>query len=290
MRSDHQLCSIQDMLNLPIGKLLTAHANLSGFQQAIVGTTVDIWVTSDSYNDLKRHTASLLEACDDIGMPVTKAAVSELADELSCAETNSEGNFGFRGDSCLRMKARLQSSMTCFGYESALKTALVLSPTFAKYYDPPSPLFGVEVHSQFPSAVYEIEEAAKCLAVGRSTAAVFHLMRVMEVGIRAVARCLGVPDPIKAVGKNWGMILKNVLAARTAKSSASPKEWLCPDDEAYFDAVYATLDAVRNAWRNTTMHVENKYTDEEAEHILIAVRSFMMKLAARMDEQGAPLA
>ncbi len=290
MRNDYQLLSIQDMLNLPIGKLLTAHANLSGFQQAIVGTNVDIWVTPDSYNDLKRHTASLLEACDGIGMTVTKAAVSELAAELSCAELNSEGNFGFRGDSCLRMRARLQSSMTCFEYESALKTALVLAPNLAKYYDPSPPLFSEEVHSQFPSAVYEIEEAAKCLAVGRSTAAVFHLMRVMEVGIRAVARCLSVPDPVKAVGKNWGMILKNILAARTAKSSATPKTWACLDDEAYFDAVYATLDAVRNAWRNTTMHVENKYTAEEAEHILVAVRSFMMRLATRMDEQGMPLA
>lgn len=290
MRINYQILSIQDMLNLPIGKLLTAHANLSGFHQAIDGTSEDIWVTPDSYSDLKRHTANLLEACESIGMPVTKGAASDFFDELNCAEQNDRGNFGFRGDSCLRMKSRLHSSMTCFGYEVALKTTLVLPPDMAKYYDPPSPLYGTEVHSEFPSAVYEIEEAAKCLAVGRSTAAVFHLMRVMEVGIHAVARCLSVPDPVKGSGKNWGVILKNIHAARTAKSSATPKNWGIPSDEAYFDAIHATLDAVRNAWRNTTMHVENKYTTEEAEHIFVTVRGFMMKLASRMDEQGLPLA
>jgi len=64
----YSVISLHDMLNLPIGKLLTAHANLSGFHQAIDGTSNDIWVTPDSYSDLKLHTANLLEACEDIGM------------------------------------------------------------------------------------------------------------------------------------------------------------------------------------------------------------------------------
>jgi hypothetical protein len=38
------------------------------------------------------------------------------------------------------------------------------------------------------------------------------------------------------------------------------------------------------------MHVENKYTDDEAEHIFTAVKGFMKKLAARCDENGMPLA
>lgn len=288
MLTPYQVLSIQDMLHLPIGKLLTAHANLSGFNQIIVGTSIDIWVTPDSYSDLKRHTASLLEACADIGMPITIAAVSEFSDELNRAEQN-EGYFGFRGDSYLRIKARIQASMTCFGYESAQKITLILPHDMAKYFDPTSPLFGSGVSSQFPSAAYEIEEAAKCLAVGRSTAAVFHLMRVMEVGIYAVARCLGIPDPVKGSDKNWGKILRKIQDARLSKNNA-PNGWADPTNAAYFDASHATLDAVRNAWRNTTMHVENKYTTEEAENIFVAVRGFMMSLASRMDEQGLPLA
>jgi hypothetical protein len=38
------------------------------------------------------------------------------------------------------------------------------------------------------------------------------------------------------------------------------------------------------------MHVEKKYTKDEAEHIFVAVKGFMKKLASRCDEDGLPLA
>lgn len=57
-----------------------------------------------------------------------------------------------------------------------------------------------------------------------------------------------------------------------------------------FSEMYAMLDAVKNAWRNQTMHIDQKYTEEEAEMIFIAVKHFMQKIASRMDENGLPLA
>ena len=36
------------------------------------------------------------------------------------------------------------------------------------------------------------------------------------------------------------------------------------------------------------MHVDKKYTEEEAEQIFSVVTSFMKKIASRMDEQGCP--
>ncbi len=56
---------------------------------------------------------------------------------------------------------------------------------FAHYMQPVA--FGVEVTTKFPTASADIEEAGNCYAVGRNTACVFHLMRVMEIGIRALA-------------------------------------------------------------------------------------------------------
>lgn len=61
-------------------------------------------------------------------------------------------------------------------------------------------------------------------------------------------------------------------------------------DKEFFAEVYTSLDAVRVAWRNTTMHVENKYSEEEAEHIFGAIRGFMRRLASRLDEKGQPIA
>jgi hypothetical protein len=38
------------------------------------------------------------------------------------------------------------------------------------------------------------------------------------------------------------------------------------------------------------MHVEKRYSDDEAEHIFVAVKGFMKKLADRCDEEGNPKA
>src|SRR5262249_8731011 len=53
-------------------------------------------------------------------------------------------------------------------------------------------LFGEQVSIKFPSALRDIRDAAYCRAVGLNTAAVFHLMRVAERGMRALAKTLRV--------------------------------------------------------------------------------------------------
>jgi len=85
-------------------------------------------------------------------------------------------------------------------------------------YQPSSPLFGSNFESRFRSdGIFEIDEAAKCIAFGRATAAVFHLMRAMEIGIRALSRCLNIPDPVKPGERNWGAMLKSIWKGIEAK-------------------------------------------------------------------------
>jgi hypothetical protein len=188
------------------------------------------------------------------------------------------------------VKARFDEINNTLKRELSLQTVLVLEPKEQEYLSSKEPHFGKEVASKFQSlAAFEIDEAAKCLAFGRSTACVFHLMRVMEIGIKAVAQCLRIPDPIKPSERNWGKMLEAI------KKQGIEQKWptavlRSTGDGALFEAIYASLDAVKNPWRNSTMHVENKYTNEEAEHIFAAVRGFMKKIASRMDEQGLPLA
>ena len=49
----------------------------------------------------------------------------------------------------------------------------------------PSPLFSAPAQIAFPSAGMDIVEAGRCLALGRNNAAIYHLMQVAEVGLRA---------------------------------------------------------------------------------------------------------
>jgi hypothetical protein len=172
--------------------------------------------------------------------------------------------------------------------ELSLVKLLAVKPDREKYYAPTVPIFGTVVAAKFPIAAFDIDEACKSFALDRSTAAVFHLMRVLEIGIRALARALQIPDPLKPAERNWGVILKEIWTGIEKKWPTSASRM--HGDGALFEGLHASLDAVKNPWRNATMHVETKYTDDEAEHILIAVRGFMKKLASRMDEEGKPLA
>jgi hypothetical protein len=157
-----------------------------------------------------------------------------------------------------------------------------------RYYEPREPLFGIDFNTRFLSAIFDLDEAAKCIALGRPTAVVFHLMRIMELGVRATARCLDVPDPTKPNQRNWGYVLGEIRKSIEAKwSTVAVRE---VGDGALFADLYVSLDAVKNPWRNATMHVERTYTEDEAQHILIAVKGFMMKLASRCDENGDPKA
>jgi hypothetical protein len=176
--------------------------------------------------------------------------------------------------------------------ELSLVTVFVLEKPNAALYEPADPLFCQEVAAKFQTnAAFEIDEAAKCLALARPTASVFHLMRTMEVGIKGVAQCLGIPDPVRAADRNWGAILRAMKGDIDSRSGASPtKMWTLSGDKEFFEEIYVSIDAVRIAWRNTTMHVEKKYTDDEAEHVFVAVKGFMKRLASRCDENGEPKA
>jgi hypothetical protein len=171
--------------------------------------------------------------------------------------------------------------------ELQLMKTFCIQTTKEHYFESDFLTFGDNFKTGFASAVFEIDEAGKCHALGRSTATVFHLMRAMEIGVRAIARSLSIPDPVKPSERNWGKILETIKSSMDEKAKA--KSWK-GEDAALFADMYVSLDAIRVAWRNTTMHVENKYTDDEAEHIYVAVRGFMKRLSARMNQNGEPIA
>lgn len=151
-----------------------------------------------------------------------------------------------------------------------------LRPHQAKYYIAKH-AFGEDVAAAFPSAVVNIEEAGKCLALDRATACVFHLMRVMESGLKAASKALGIP-----YAPSWESHLKQIDAQVQAKYKRKGVKW--KRDEPFFRDVSAHLHSVKAAWRNPTMHVVRDYTPEQAEEIFNAVRAFMRHLSTRLSE------
>ena len=142
----------------------------------------------------------------------------------------------------------------------------------ARFYDVKQ-AFGPGVDSKFPNAISDIEESGNCIALGRSTAAVFHLMRVMELGVQSFGSKIGVANTTE---KNW----QNILDELNKKVKSLPEASL-PEKElkARYATVSANLFNVKIAWRNSVMHPRASYTPEEAADIYDKVRTFMKDLA-----------
>jgi hypothetical protein len=146
--------------------------------------------------------------------------------------------------------------------------------------------FGDKVAESFPSLTYEVGEAAKCLALGRSTAAAFHSIRCLEAAIFALSRCLSIPDPIKAADRNWGKMLGFVKAG-VDRRWPTPTDRLSGDGQ-FFDELYGSLSGMQNPYRNATMHLDKVYTEDDARHIFEAAGGLMRRVASRCDEDGKP--
>jgi hypothetical protein len=131
-------------------------------------------------------------------------------------------------------------------------------------------LFGDDVETKLPTVSGDIAEAGRCFALGRHTATVFHLMRVLEAAVQEFGRSLGITINPRDM---WDTILRQVQAAIPAMPHGARR--------AACEGLYAALNAVRIAWRNPTMHgVDRTYTEEEAEQIWNCTRAFLVQLAA----------
>jgi hypothetical protein len=136
--------------------------------------------------------------------------------------------------------------------------------------------FGEAVSMAFPKAIEDIAEAAKCLALQRSTACVFHLMRVMEEALRTLGKRLKL-NAIDLSVATWNDITNHANRAINALPAQSAKE---KSRKVKFGTALAHLNSVRIAWRNEVMHPKQSYSREEAHTIFAAVRAFMIDLAA----------
>lgn len=143
-------------------------------------------------------------------------------------------------------------------------------------------LFGESVSAAFPSTTDDIEEAGKCMALGRYTACAFHLMRVLEAGLRALGKSLNDDSLDPKRNPTWDRILKR--CDKEIEKSPVDRSLGWREDQEFFSGVTATLRAVKDAWRNPVMHVEKKYSEEDTEEIFIAARAFMRHLAGKLAE------
>jgi hypothetical protein len=80
---------------------------------------------------------------------------------------------------------------------------------------------------------------------------------------------------------DWGKYLQGIddeLKARMKAAGARSA------DEQFYAEVAETINHMRRAYRNPTMHPDRSYSPERAEEIFQSVKSFMRRLATKIHE------
>lgn len=206
--------------------------------------------------------------CQKLGFSVSASLIDQCAFRVSKKDIFRLNN---RKDLEEEVKA-LQRAV-----HTELRAALFLHvpASSGEYYDD-RPQFGETTANKFPKAVTDIQESAKCFALGRYTATVFHLMRVMEYAPQYLGRKLNINLVSE---KNWANILDEVdkavkvLPAKNSHQKAKRNR---------FSEASAHLRMVKDAWRNDVMHPKETYTEEEAERVFRNVKDFMVHLATKL--------
>lgn len=198
-----------------------------------------------------------LDKLQDHGLAVTAKAANQeglltLLEELEQTEpgsalTESQAN---------RLTRIMSSVQKTLRAESSEKYAFVTSPKrwdVERLLSDPGSLFGQEVFEHLdPIAAFDFEEACKCIAFERSTAAVFHLMRGTEAVLRTLYCDIVKQKRLPKEKRMWGPMIERL----GARSKPPPK------------ALLDNLDAIRFNFRNPTQHPDEIYTIDKAQDLL----------------------
>lgn len=169
-----------------------------------------------------------------------------------------------------RLRERLEVLSQIMEDELGAKLMLFMPAKRAVYFLAGENLLGSTVLRSFPQLAGDIDEAGKCLGGGRFTAAVFHLMRVMETGVQEFGKTLGVELAGEMV---WQKILNQVNSEISERDHKDPKT-------VTLASTSANLYAVKLAWRNEVMHPKATYTEDEATRVMEATKAYMTDLVA----------
>ena len=192
-----------------------------------------------------------------------------------------------------------EANLAAMAYSDNLNkhTCVFIDQQLSRFVDQDA-LFGEAVSTAFPSAKCDLRDAGNCLAIDANTAAVFHLMRVTELGLRGFCGHLGVREVLDKYDRTgagqhkyrpieyavWEKILgqlKDDVAAKINSYSDHQEKQLAQE---FYPAILLEIWAIKEAFRNHVMHARRDYIHEDAVAVMAHVRRLMTKLCERVSE------
>ena len=141
--------------------------------------------------------------------------------------------------------------------------------------------------AKFESAKEEIDSGVDCYALEHHTACVFHMMRVAEHGLRALARSLKVSFPKSGTPIEWAQwqdLIDQISAEGKKAANALPKGEKRDAARDFYSGAVHHFEGFKDKYRNAVMHVRATYDELDAQRVINQVRDFMNGLSAKIGE------
>lgn len=149
------------------------------------------------------------------------------------------------------------------------------------YYEQHKPPFGEDVAQKFLEASADIAAASRCYALDEWTACVFHLMRVLENGLRNLATTVGLPAETMQ-HENWKNIIDQI-EKKIREMEGLPKTNEKIERVRLLSEAAAQFRYFKDAWRNHVAHAHATYDNLSGPVIWGHVKAFMHTLATLTD-------
>lgn len=264
------------------GELLVYLRAMHSFAENIpTGQTVCI--PQQNWHDLVRNTQLICDELEKLSLAVTLDSARNLLEvvqnEFLDQEHAGTGRVRCVNDLSLgRYQNFSKEVLGRFRAELSSRKVVALNTSESEIYSDETKLFDRRALDAFPSIEPEAMESSKSFALGRYTASVFHAVRALESGLNALAADLGVD-----IQSNWNNALNLIEKEIRSRSKATHGDsWI--SDEQFFSEAATHFRFFKNAWRNHTMHIKERYDEKRARTIIVGVADFLTHLSSRISE------
>jgi hypothetical protein len=132
----------------------------------------------------------------------------------------------------------------------------------------------------FPSAKTDITEAVDCYAQEHYTASVYHLMRVLEHGLKELAEAVNLTLDVQ----QWHNIITDVETEVRGIADGWRRGTRKADWVEFYSSAAKEFFHFKDGWRNHVSHNRATYDEPSARNVLEHVRTFMNHLSSRLGE------
>lgn len=258
-----RLVSLWDMLKTEVHDILELGVELRDFATTLdlATETPSMPVTDDERADLKDTLLRLAKTAEKLELPQSHYMLRQASRSLP------------KTGEALEMLGNL--------IHNELKSCLFLHVPVhrARFFDMQTPDW---VTGAFPSVGSDLVQAGNAFVAGLHVATVFHLMRVLEIGLRALALDIGATTSKPLDQMDWGSIISKIeeeikVRATGGRGGKDPKL-------EFYTRVALSFRFFKDSWRNYVSHMRGPCSENQASDLLSQVPAFMADLSAEIHE------